>query len=282
MNGANDTTMKQSNGPVLANGQAPAMTDDQVLEHVCAIAESNSVQAVWTLLTDALRRIGFERLNYGYTRYRVGNSIGDPDDVFFLSTHAIDQVRAFHDSGLYLRSADYRWVRENVGACPWDWVQSERAAGRLSAQECAAMDDLGTARGRAGYTISFPEGAPRSKGAMGLAAPKGMDQPTLNALWADKGTQIMALAHAAHARMAHLPLKVARPDLKPRQREILEWVADGKTLQDICVLTELSLSAVEKHLRRLRDALMVETTAQAVAKAAFLNQIFVRGSFPDH
>ena len=45
-------------------------------------------------------------------------------------------------------------------------------------------------------------------------------------------------------------------------------------MQDICVLTGLSMSAVEKSLRRARDALMVETTAQAVAKASFLNQMF--------
>jgi LuxR family transcriptional regulator len=32
---------------------------------------------------------------------------------------------------------------------------------------------------------------------------------------------------------------------------------------------------VEKHLRLARDALSVETTAQAVAKASFMNHIFV-------
>ena len=62
--------------------------------------------------------------------------------------------------------------------------------------------------------------------------------------------------------------------LTERQREILCWIADGKTLQDITVLTGLALSTVEKYLRRARDELGVETTAQAVVKAAFLNQLF--------
>ncbi|MGR3322453.1 MAG: helix-turn-helix transcriptional regulator [Pseudooceanicola sp.] len=261
-------------------GEPHTLSGDDVLARVNAIAEAGDVQSVWSLLVEALWHLGFERVNYGYTRFRTGKSIGDPEDVFFLSTHALDEVRAFHESGLYLRSADYRWVRENVGACPWDWVRRERAAGRLSAEECAAMDELGSGRGRAGYTISFPQGAPRSKGAMGLAAPRGVSQAECDAAWAANGRKTMALAHMAHARMALLPLPVARADLRPRQREILEWIADGKTLQDVCVLTGLSLSAVEKTLRRAREALMVETTAQAVAKAAFLNQIFVRGDFP--
>ncbi|OWU85372.1 hypothetical protein ATO6_09065 [Oceanicola sp. 22II-s10i] len=249
------------------------------MQALCRIPEAATVQEVWDLLTRMLAGFGFERVNYGYTRFRSGPSIGDPDDVLFLSTHALDRVRAFHESGVYLRSADYRWVRENVGACPWDWVWKERAAGRLSAEECRTLEEMGTGRGRAGYTISFPEGAPRSKGAMGLAAGPDVTQAQCDVLWEVSGTRIMALAHAAHARLTHLPVPSARAALTVRQRELLEWIADGKTLQDIGVITGRSVSAIEKTLRRAREALMVETTAQAVAKAAFLNQIFVRGCF---
>jgi DNA-binding CsgD family transcriptional regulator len=207
------------------------------------------------------------------TRYRVGRSIGDPADAMFLSTHALDEVRAFHTSGLYLTSADYRWVRDNVGACSWGWAHDERAAGRLSAEECAVMDRLG--RRRAGYTVSFPVGAPRSKAAMGLAMAAEIDQAEVDAHWAAHEDALMMLTHMAHLKLSVLPMPVARPALGPRQREVLEWIADGKTLQDVAVLTGLSLSSVEKHLRRAREHLEVETTAQAVAKVGFLNQLFV-------
>ena len=49
----------------------------------------------------------------------------------------------------------------------------------------------------------------------------------------------------------------------------------GKTTQDISVIMELTPATVEKHLRKAREALAVETTAQAVVKAAFQNQIFL-------
>jgi hypothetical protein len=38
----------------------------------------------------------------------------------------------------------------------------------------------------------------------------------------------------------------------------------------------VSVAMIEKHLRLARDALSVETTAQAVAKATILNMIFMR------
>ena len=56
---------------------------------------------------------------------------------------------------------------------------------------------------------------------------------------------------------------------------MLEWVGDGKTTQDIAILLGLTAATVEKHLRLAREALDVETTAQAVLKAAFYNQMFV-------
>ena len=59
------------------------------------------------------------------------------------------------------------------------------------------------------------------------------------------------------------------------QREALEWVSDGKTTQYIATLMGLTQATVEKHLRLARKVLGVETTAQAVIRAAFQNQIFL-------
>lgn len=52
-------------------------------------------------------------------------------------------------------------------------------------------------------------------------------------------------------------------------------LATAKPRKDIAVLLELTPATIEKHLRLAREALDVETTAQAVLKAAFYNQMFV-------
>jgi LuxR family transcriptional regulator len=79
----------------------------------------------------------------------------------------------------------------------------------------------------------------------------------------------------AHMKLITLPHEPKDRRLTKRQREVLEWVGDGKTVQDISQIMSLTPATIEKHLRLARETLNVETTAQAVLKASFNNQIFV-------
>jgi LuxR family transcriptional regulator len=126
----------------------------------------------------------------------------------------------------------------------------------------------------AGYTISFPEVSTRSRGAIGLVARPGLSQRDVEDRWTRDGPVVHLLNSAFHLKATSLPYSPVNP-LTPRQREVLEWVADGKTVQDIAVILGLTTATVEKHLRLAREALEVETTAQAVLKATQKNQIFV-------
>ena len=139
-----------------------------------------------------------------------------------------------------------------------------------------AADRMGRLASGAGYSISFPSASQRVRGAIGLCAKAELSQDDVDAIWEQEGDLIFAICTLAHARIVTLPLPVARMDLTARQREVLNWISDGKSLQDVCVLMGLSLSAVEKHLNSARARLDVETTAQAVAKLAFHNQLFVK------
>ena len=51
--------------------------------------------------------------------------------------------------------------------------------------------------------------------------------------------------------------------------------AGAALLVGFAVLMGLTPATIEKHLRLAREALSVETTAQAVLKASFQNQMFV-------
>ena len=88
------------------------------------------------------------------------------------------------------------------------------------------------------------------------------------------GEEIIVANNVMHLKLLTLPYSGQR-HLTKRQREVLQWVGDGKTTQDIALLLELTPATIEKHLRLAREALEVETTAQAVLKAAFYNQMFV-------
>jgi LuxR family transcriptional regulator len=114
----------------------------------------------------------------------------------------------------------------------------------------------------------------RAKGAIGLVAREGLTQDDVDAVWAEHGDEIFLMNEVMHLKVQNLPYLSTRPPLTPRQREVLEWVGDGKTAQDIATILGVTPATVEKHLRLARDALDVETTAQAVLKAWFQNQIF--------
>jgi len=55
--------------------------------------------------------------------------------------------------------------------------------------------------------------------------------------------------------------------LTPREREVLHWLAGGKTDRDIAAILGISPRTVHKHLQRIYEKLGVETRTAAVARA---------------
>lgn len=198
-------------------------------------------------------------------------------DTAYLTSFDQRYIDFYFGSGFYARTALYRWAMTNSGCCSWRWVEQELLAGELTPGETEAIQLNLRWQIRAGMTISFPEALTRQKGALGLAADPGLDHDDVEELWAREGAAIEAVAQMLHLRLCQLPLPSRRPELTLRQREALEWIAEGKTNQDVATLMGVSIATIEKHLRLARQALDVDTTAQAIAKAMASNNIFRLG-----
>ncbi len=242
------------------------------------IAEAGTVALVWEEATAFYAGCGFSRVNYGYTRFRYDRSIGNPDDVIYLTTAGPEYARRYFAEGLYARTPVWKWAQANSGCCTWAWVREKLARGELTPDETDAVMQNAAMGITAGVTISFPPSSTRSKGALGLIADVGLTPEDVEVIWAKRGGALQAVAHMMHLKIIQMPSQNRRRNLTERQREALEWVADGKTATDIAVLMGVSPAMVEKHLRLAREVLDVENTAQAVAKAALLNMIFLRGA----
>lgn len=240
------------------------------------IAEAGSIDDIWSMAAGFYATCGFSRANYGFTRFRSDRSIGNPDDAVYLTTAGPDYAKRYFSDGLYARTPVYKWAQANVGCCTWAWVRDKMERGLLTPDEMDAVRQNAEMGVTAGVTVSFPENSARSKGALGLIADVGLSSDDVEQLWAKRGGEIQSVAHMMHLRIIQLPATNRRRNLTTRQREALEWVADGKTTGDIATLMNVSPAMVEKHLKLAREALDVETTAQAVAKAALLNVIFTR------
>lgn len=247
----------------------------ELREYLHFLSNAQSLEELWAAHTANMAEFGFDRLLYGCTRYRTETSLGDPDDFIILSNHDKAYVEGFLDRGLYFHAPMTHWALENEGAASWALISQMMATQTMSREEQRVVEFNHRFDVTAGFTISFKSVSGRSKGAISICAKKGMPQTEVDAVWKEHGDDILLMNNVAHLKILSLPYSAPNRALTKRQREALEWVGDGKTTQDIALLMGLTSATVEKHLRLAREALSVETTAQAVMKAALHNQMFV-------
>lgn len=244
-----------------------------ILSYLEKLNEALTIDDVWAVHVAEMAECGFDRLIYGFTRNRTTHSFGDREDLLILTNHSDAYISKFVDGGMYFNAPMVKWAAENVGACSWSWMAANAESLTPSEREVVQYNkSMGLT---AGYSISFKEISSRAKGAIGLVAKAGVSQDEVDARWAEIGREIVQMNNVAHLKMIGLPYSTLRRPLTSRQREVLEWVGDGKTTQDIATIMGLTAATIEKHLRLARDALEVETTAQAVLKASSQNQIFL-------
>lgn len=239
-----------------------------VIETLSRLVAASSTSEVWDVLSAAMARYGFDRLFYGFTWSHTESGFGDPADFVILSSHDKNYSAKFLE--LFKAAPMTKWAAENYGAMSWSYIN-----GLTLTPEEKEIVSLNRANGiEAGYTISFPDSQTRQHGAIGLTASPGITQCEVDKLWMEAGQQIELICHVAHLKILALPFAGLSPRLSPRQREVLEWVGEGKTVQDIATILGITTATVEKHLRLAREALSVDTTAQAVLKASRQKLIF--------
>jgi LuxR family transcriptional regulator len=192
-----------------------------------------------------------------------------------------DYIEAYVEGGMFRDGMMIRWATQHTGSASWQEVYEAMSATPLTEGEKAMRALNERHKMVAGYTISFQMGLKNANAGIGLSAKVGMTQADADAVWAEHGSDIEVINNVAHLCILQLPATGQRRLLTPRQAEVLELVADGKTMQDVALLLDRNVATVEKHLRGARDALGVETTAQAVRKASILNQIFRIEDRPD-
>ena len=219
---------------------------------------------------------GFMRLTYCYVTEdaHVRNAdLGDPRDWVLLNNLQSGYLREFIDTGSYQDGPMVRWALQNTGALSWGEMAKQLAKRQPCARLAKTMAINRKYNITAGYTISFLALSARTKGSIALMGDETTSQEELDDIWAANGHEILELNNIMHIKLLSLPHTSARR-LTKRQREVLHWISEGKTLQDAAVLMDISPATIEKHLRLAREALGVDTTAQAVLKASFQNQIF--------
>ena len=248
-----------------------------MLTHLEELIAAQSVDELWAAHLRRMEEYGFDRLVYAFTRFRSANDFGRLEDMLVLTNHAPDYIEGFIGARMFERGPMTRWAMHNTGVCLWRWIADQARDGLLSPAEIEVVNYNVSHGIRAGLSISFPDISVRSTGAIGICARKDLRQRDVDAIWAEKGKEIFVINSVFHMRVTLMPFATSRRPLTARQREVLEWVGDGKTTAGIAAIMGLTPATVEKHLRLAREALDVDTTAQAVLKASMQKQIFIIG-----
>lgn len=247
---------------------------DAVLRTMTSMTNAASLEELWSMHVVNMAEYGFDRLLYGYTNFRVNFNLGDPEDFIILTNHGHNYMDKFLGDRLFLNGPMILWALENDGACSWRRLYDPSTMENMPKEQMDVLEFNREFGVSAGYTISFKTVSQRSKGAIGLIGKAGLSQDDVEEIWKEHGDDLVLLNNVLHLKILNLPYSNPKRALTKRQREVLEWVSDGKTIQDIATLLNRTPATVEKHLRLARESLGVETTPQAVAKASLLNQMF--------
>jgi DNA-binding CsgD family transcriptional regulator len=246
-----------------------------LFEYAERILKCASIEDVWELHLEKMETYGFDRLLYGTTNFRTHGMWGDISDMLLISNHDREVIDTIAHWGVNKKAAVVPREKFDPGAHSWRGFQEREAAGELTERE----KDLSALHAKwdisAGYTIWFSETSNRNRSVIGLCAHRGLTQDVVDSLWEEEGRDISLLNNLMHLKISQLPHIGQRNPLTTRQREVLQWVAEGKTIKDISQIMCLSLATVEKHLKLARNTLGVETTVHAVKKASILNQLFL-------
>jgi LuxR family transcriptional regulator len=242
-----------------------------VLDFATSILTCASIEGVWELHTKKMTEYGFDRLLYLSTNLRTYGEWGDTSDTLVLSNYEREVTDVYVDKGLHKRAAMVSRTEYTPGQYSWRNFLERQEAGELTASE-KELSELRTEWGmNAGYTIWFDETNERNRSVIGLGASRELTQDDVDGLWSEKGREIFVLNNLVHLKILQLPGKGSYNSMTARQREVLKWVADGKTIKDIAQIMALRPTTIEKHLRLARQVLGANTTSQAVQKALVHN-----------
>lgn len=249
---------------------------DALLAHIDTILGATNSESAWAATVAAMESFGFHNLIYGRAPAPEGVVPLSIDDFLMLSTLPRADMQLFMTRRYDLNSVTVKWALRNAGVASWSMPPEESGIDPPPAHTPESLAFYYRVGLHSGCTIGFADGTSHGWAVMALALAPGTPQYRLDAVLPQMRGPLFNLARVAHLALARLPWKRAAGSLTARQREVLEWVGEGKTSADIACIMGLTPATVEKHLRRARECLGVETTAHALIKASYLNQLYLR------
>ncbi|MEO0423548.1 MAG: LuxR family transcriptional regulator [Pseudomonadota bacterium] len=249
----------------MSSGEAGRIDANSVSALVASLRGTASFEDLRLTFVDALSRLGIKRMSYHHLP-PLGASDFQSHIAVFAHGFPDDWVSRYVDERLYRVDPISRKAAD--AALPFRW-SAVTAFGDLSQAERRYLDMLDAAQ--LGDGLAIPVFGPHGRnGYVGL----GFGTATLPIDEVQTGL-LHWVAQLGHLTYCNL-LRVAPADevkLAPREREVLQLAARGKSNAAIAEALEVSRHTVDTHVRRVFSKLDVGDRVTAVLRALSLGLI---------
>lgn len=241
-------------------GLMTKLDGERVLKHIRAINSVDSSDATLATFITAVRDYGFEQVMIGQL---VNPANVNPKDILFLTTWPEElkdrrrkMMASLHDP---IARCTLRTRR------PFFWHEATRHASVQARRVVDIMKDYGVSDG-----LTFPMHSLDSvTGGVSIGAEK-IDVSR------DEIAELELICSAAYYKFEALegpfPYQLM-PSLSPREAEVVQLTAAGKTNLDIADILGIAEDTVKKHMVSAREKLGALNRAHAVSQALASNQI---------
>ena len=86
------------------------------------LVNTTSLEELWEKHLAKMQTYGFDRALYGYTMFRAGDNLGDPEDFVILSNHKREYLEEFFAKRMFANAPMVHWALDCVirGHSPTD------------------------------------------------------------------------------------------------------------------------------------------------------------------
>jgi DNA-binding CsgD family transcriptional regulator len=235
-------------------------------EFITQSNHASSQKEVFALFQSALRDLGYDSIVYSLLTDHP--SIGRKAGHGVMGNYPTDWMDYYMAKGYFAKDPIPKHAFTTAAAYTWDHVVETCA---ISTRQRRLMDEAQEAKLLSGAAVAI-YGPNFEVAGVGLASSAGGVKPS-----ADMLSFIRALSHQFHFAYSQFDLPRALPAkqvyLTPREREILCYSAEGKSIPDMAAILSLSYHTVNFHLKNIYAKLDVSTRQTAVVKAIRLGLI---------
>jgi DNA-binding CsgD family transcriptional regulator len=225
-----------------------------------------SREEVFALFQQALKDLGYDSVVYSLLTDHP--SIGRKAGHGVTGNYPTDWMEYYMAKGYFAKDPIPKHAFTTAAAYTWEHVVNTCS---ISARQRRLMCEAEDARLLCGAAVAI-YGPDFEVAGVGIASTTGGVKPPADVL-----SVIRALSHQFHFAYSRFDLLPSAPDemiyLTPREREILSFSAEGKSIPAIAAILSISEGGVKFHLQNIYKKLAVSTRQTAVVKGIRLGLI---------